>query len=421
MRHRPTGGSPATRTTSAAANSSTVPGPGERTDAERLEQRVGGRLERRQQRQLVGADRPDGGIGVHRSDGSVTARARRRLQRARSPVAAAGRGAPRPRARPDQVVVDVEAAGVNYVDALFVAGQYQIKPPVPFVPGTESAGRVSAVGESVDDLAGGPARPGVGRPGRVRHQGGGAGLGGDARCPTSSTRHGRRRSPRATAPACSRCASGRRRSRARPCSSWAPVAASGWPPSAWRGRSAAGCSAWPRARRSVPLHWRRAPRRRSTRRPSPVKDAARAWAGGTGVDVVIDPVGGALAEPSLRALGDRGRYWSSGSRPGHPLHPLEPGPVAQPDGHRHRLGHLGHAARRGAAHAAGTTCWPWWRRDDRPGPAERVSARRRGAGARGPAGPAHGGEDRPHPLRQTGGRVDGRRPRAYVFLVRGMS
>ena len=36
--------------------------------------------------------------------------------------------------RPDQVVVDVAAAGVNFVDALFVAGSYQIKPPVPFVP-----------------------------------------------------------------------------------------------------------------------------------------------------------------------------------------------------------------------------------------------------------------------------------------------
>jgi NADPH:quinone reductase-like Zn-dependent oxidoreductase len=39
-----------------------------------------------------------------------------------------------------------------------------------------------------------------------------------------------------------------------------------------------------------------------------VKDAARAWAGGTGGDLVVDPIGGALAEPALRALGDRGRY-----------------------------------------------------------------------------------------------------------------
>jgi NADPH2:quinone reductase len=55
----------------------------------------------------------------------------------------------------------------------------------------------------------------------------------------------------------------------------------------------------------------------------PVKDAARGWAGGTGVDVVIDPVGGALAEPSLRALGDRGRYcvigFAAGDIPSIPL------------------------------------------------------------------------------------------------------
>jgi NADPH2:quinone reductase len=55
----------------------------------------------------------------------------------------------------------------------------------------------------------------------------------------------------------------------------------------------------------------------------PVKDAARAWAGGTGVDVVVDPVGGELAEPSLRALGDRGRYlvigFAAGPIPSIPL------------------------------------------------------------------------------------------------------
>ena len=55
----------------------------------------------------------------------------------------------------------------------------------------------------------------------------------------------------------------------------------------------------------------------------PVKDAARAWAGGTGVDVVVDPVGGPLAEPSLRALGDRGRYlvigFAAGPIPSIPL------------------------------------------------------------------------------------------------------
>jgi len=58
-----------------------------------------------------------------------------------------------PEVRAGGVVVDVEAAGVNYVDALFVQGRYQIKPPLPFTPGSEIAGTVSAVGDGVTDVA----------------------------------------------------------------------------------------------------------------------------------------------------------------------------------------------------------------------------------------------------------------------------
>lgn len=54
---------------------------------------------------------------------------------------------------PHQVVIEVRAAGVNFVDALFVQGRYQIKPPTPFCPGSEVAGDVVAVGASVTDLA----------------------------------------------------------------------------------------------------------------------------------------------------------------------------------------------------------------------------------------------------------------------------
>lgn len=50
---------------------------------------------------------------------------------------------------PGQVRVRVTAAGVNFVDALLVQGLYQIKPPLPFVPGGESAGVVSEVGQGV--------------------------------------------------------------------------------------------------------------------------------------------------------------------------------------------------------------------------------------------------------------------------------
>jgi NADPH:quinone reductase len=47
---------------------------------------------------------------------------------------------------PDEVVIDVRAAGANYVDGLICQGRYQIKPPTPFVPGSEIAGDVTAVG-----------------------------------------------------------------------------------------------------------------------------------------------------------------------------------------------------------------------------------------------------------------------------------
>lgn len=50
---------------------------------------------------------------------------------------------------PRQVRVAVTAAGVNFVDALFVAGTYQIKVPPPFTPGSELVGTVTEVGPDV--------------------------------------------------------------------------------------------------------------------------------------------------------------------------------------------------------------------------------------------------------------------------------
>jgi len=52
--------------------------------------------------------------------------------------------------RPGQVLVEVVAAGVNYVDALFAQGRYQLKPPPPFTAGSEVAGRVIGHGDGVD-------------------------------------------------------------------------------------------------------------------------------------------------------------------------------------------------------------------------------------------------------------------------------
>lgn len=47
------------------------------------------------------------------------------------------------------VRVSVRAAGLNYVDALFTQGRYQIRPPLPFTPGSELAGEIVEVGGSV--------------------------------------------------------------------------------------------------------------------------------------------------------------------------------------------------------------------------------------------------------------------------------
>ena len=48
-----------------------------------------------------------------------------------------------------QVLIDVKATGVNYADAIMVAGKYQTKPPFPFSPGLETAGVVAEVGDGV--------------------------------------------------------------------------------------------------------------------------------------------------------------------------------------------------------------------------------------------------------------------------------
>jgi NADPH:quinone reductase len=52
-----------------------------------------------------------------------------------------------------EVVLDVEAAGINFPDTLIIEGKYQFKPDLPFSPGGEAAGTVSAVGEGVSSVS----------------------------------------------------------------------------------------------------------------------------------------------------------------------------------------------------------------------------------------------------------------------------
>jgi NADPH:quinone reductase len=50
---------------------------------------------------------------------------------------------------PGEVQVQITARGVQYVDVLMLAGKYQFRPEPPFIPGSEGAGEVVAVGAGV--------------------------------------------------------------------------------------------------------------------------------------------------------------------------------------------------------------------------------------------------------------------------------
>jgi NADPH2:quinone reductase len=223
---------------------------------------------------------------------------------------------------PGQVAVAVEAAGVNFVDGLFVAGQYQMKPSLPFVPGSEVAGHVVAVGPDVSD-------PAIGD--RVLAS---VGLGGFA--------------SRVVVPAASAIAlpegmdapqaatftqsystslfALRDRAHAAPGEMVLVLGAGGGVGLAAIGVARAlGCRVLAVASSADKRDAALAAGAEAALDPAaePLKETARVWAGGSGVDLVVDPIGGPLAEPSLRALGDGGRYlvigFASGDIPAVPL------------------------------------------------------------------------------------------------------
>ncbi len=59
---------------------------------------------------------------------------------------------PTPQPGPAEVLLEIQAASLNFPDLLIVQNKYQMKPPLPFVPGSEYAGVIRAVGEGVKGL-----------------------------------------------------------------------------------------------------------------------------------------------------------------------------------------------------------------------------------------------------------------------------
>ena len=64
---------------------------------------------------------------------------------------------PTPEPKAGEVRIAIRAASLNFPDLLIVQNKYQMKPPLPFVPGSEYAGTVEAVGEGVKHLKAGDA------------------------------------------------------------------------------------------------------------------------------------------------------------------------------------------------------------------------------------------------------------------------
>ena len=52
----------------------------------------------------------------------------------------------------EEVCITIQAAGVSFVDTLIAAGKYQVKPSIPFTPGSEFSGIVATVGDGVRAL-----------------------------------------------------------------------------------------------------------------------------------------------------------------------------------------------------------------------------------------------------------------------------
>lgn len=58
----------------------------------------------------------------------------------------------RPKAGPDEVVIRVKAAALNFFDTLVTRGKYQFKPELPFSPAGEIAGTIAEVGKDISGL-----------------------------------------------------------------------------------------------------------------------------------------------------------------------------------------------------------------------------------------------------------------------------
>jgi len=214
---------------------------------------------------------------------------------------------PTPEPAAGQVRIAIRAASLNFPDLLIVEGKYQMKPPLPFVPGSEFAGTIDAVGADVKHLRPGMAVAAIAGTGgfathacvdaeRVLPLPPGFALeDGAAFAFTYGTSHHALMDRAALQPGETVLVLG---------------AAGGVGTSAVQIAKAAGakviaaassdekCALCTRIGADATLNYT----------TQDVRETLKALTGGKGPDVVYDPVGGALAEPVFRSIAWRGRY-----------------------------------------------------------------------------------------------------------------
>ena len=229
---------------------------------------------------------------------------------------------PTPEPRPGEVRVSVRHASLNFPDLLIVQGRYQMKPPLPFVPGVEFSGVIEALGEGVSGLA----------PGMAVASFGGIGAFGTQACVDAKTIM---RLPEGFAlddAAAFLCTYGTTHHALMDRAALQPGetvlvlgAAGGVGTAAIQVAKAAGARVIAAASGPAKCEFCRALGADEALDYSAgdLRAQIKAATGGRGPDVVYDPVGGELAEPVFRSIAWRGRYlvigFAGGAIPSLPL------------------------------------------------------------------------------------------------------
>lgn len=229
---------------------------------------------------------------------------------------------PTPEPQPGEVRVAIRAASLNFPDLLIVQNKYQVKPPLPFVPGSEYAGTIDAVGAGVTHLrVGDPVAAFGGMGGFATHACVDARLvmplpqgfafdDAAAFICTYGTSHHALVDRAALKPGETVLVLG---------------AAGGVGTAAIQIAKAVGAKVIAAASSDDKCALCKTLGADETINyaTTPIRDALKALTGGKGPDVVYDPVGGDLAEPVFRSIAWRGRYlvigFAQGAIPALPL------------------------------------------------------------------------------------------------------